>query len=144
MLRSGSPPEAVFNLAVDGQIERCVSEPILAEFEEVLRRGRLAIDPDKVAVALARIREIATVVQPVARISAATDPDDNVFLECAEAAQAHYLVTGNTRHFRSAGVPRWSSRPGSFWRPALWRRTSPLKLQHTGLLRYLSYGNSEY
>ena len=99
MLRSGSPPEAVFNLAVDGQIERCVSEPILAEFEEVLRRGRLAIDPDKVAVALARIREIATVVQAVARISAATDPDDNVFLECAEAAQAHYLVTGNTRHF---------------------------------------------
>ena len=99
MLRSGSPPEAVFNLAVDGQIELCVSEPILAEFEEVLRRGRLAIDPDKVAVALARIREIATVVQPVARISAATDPDDNVFLECAEAAQAHYLVTGNTRHF---------------------------------------------
>jgi predicted nucleic acid-binding protein len=25
--------------------------------------------------------------------------DDNVFLECAEAAQADYLVTGNQRHF---------------------------------------------
>ncbi len=32
---------------------------------------------------------------------AAHDPDDNRFLECAEAARADYLVTGNTRH-----VPR--------------------------------------
>jgi predicted nucleic acid-binding protein len=27
------------------------------------------------------------------------DEPDNRFLECAEAAQADYLVTGNTRHF---------------------------------------------
>ena len=27
------------------------------------------------------------------------DPDDNKFLECADAARADYLVTGNQRHF---------------------------------------------
>jgi predicted nucleic acid-binding protein len=27
------------------------------------------------------------------------DPDDNKFLECAQAAGADYLVTGNKRHF---------------------------------------------
>ncbi len=27
------------------------------------------------------------------------DPDDNKFLECAEAARADYLVTGNLRDF---------------------------------------------
>ena len=27
------------------------------------------------------------------------DPDDNIFLECADAARADYLVTGNPRHF---------------------------------------------
>jgi predicted nucleic acid-binding protein len=27
------------------------------------------------------------------------DPDDNKFLECADAALADYLVTGNQRHF---------------------------------------------
>jgi predicted nucleic acid-binding protein len=27
------------------------------------------------------------------------DPNDNVFLECAQAGQADYLVTGNKRHF---------------------------------------------
>ncbi len=29
------------------------------------------------------------------------DPDGNRFLECAEAASADYLVTGNKRHFPS-------------------------------------------
>jgi predicted nucleic acid-binding protein len=28
-----------------------------------------------------------------------SDPDDNCFLECAEAARAEYLITGNTKHF---------------------------------------------
>jgi len=37
--------------------------------------------------------------------SAATDPDDNCFLECAEAAGADYLITGNKRHF----LARWKN-----------------------------------
>ena len=27
------------------------------------------------------------------------DPDDNVFIECADAARADYLITGSQRHF---------------------------------------------
>jgi uncharacterized protein len=30
---------------------------------------------------------------------ATSDPDDNIFLECADAARADYLVTGNQKHF---------------------------------------------
>jgi putative PIN family toxin of toxin-antitoxin system len=99
MLRSGGLPEAVFNVVIGGEAQCYVSEPILAEYEDVLRRPRLAINPDKVAVALARIRAAASLVHPAVRVTAAMDPDDNVFLECAEAAQAHCLVTGNSRHF---------------------------------------------
>ncbi len=33
------------------------------------------------------------------KVSISPDPADNRFLECAEAAQADYLVTGNKRHF---------------------------------------------
>ncbi|MGO9267628.1 MAG: putative toxin-antitoxin system toxin component, PIN family [Candidatus Binataceae bacterium] len=29
----------------------------------------------------------------------ASDPGDDKFLECADAARADYLVTGNQRHF---------------------------------------------
>lgn len=38
-------------------------------------------------------------VAPRKMVTAALDPDDNMFLEGAEAAGAGYLVTGNRRHF---------------------------------------------
>jgi uncharacterized protein len=41
----------------------------------------------------------AILVEPAMRITAASDEQDNRFLECARQAQADYLVTGNTRHF---------------------------------------------
>ncbi|MBZ5620426.1 MAG: putative toxin-antitoxin system toxin component, PIN family [Acidobacteriia bacterium] len=102
MLRAGGLPEAVFNLAIDGVIQLCVSEPILAEYEEVLGRARLAIPPEKVAHALARIREKSSLVTDIVRVDPAAcpdDPDDLIFLECAETAGADYLVTGNRKHY---------------------------------------------
>jgi predicted nucleic acid-binding protein len=35
-------------------------------------------------------------------VRACSDPDDDIFLECAQAARADYLVTGNLRHFPEA------------------------------------------
>jgi uncharacterized protein len=99
LLTSGGLPEAVIDLAISGAVQWFASESVLAEYEEVLKRPRLAIDSVKVADAVARIRAIVSVVKPAVRVSAARDPDDNKFLECAEAAQADYLVTGNIRHF---------------------------------------------
>ena len=46
------------------------------------------------------IRNHAYIVTPAASASRSTkDPDDNKFVECADAARADYLVTGNQRHF---------------------------------------------
>jgi putative PIN family toxin of toxin-antitoxin system len=102
LLTSGGLPEAVIDLAISGAVQWFASESVLAEYEVVLKRPRLAIDSRKAADAIARIRAIVLVVSPAVRVAAATDPDDNQFLECAEAAQAHYLVTGNIRHFPEA------------------------------------------
>jgi len=33
------------------------------------------------------------------RLEVTSDPDDNIFIECAESARADYLITGNLRHF---------------------------------------------
>jgi uncharacterized protein len=38
-------------------------------------------------------------VCPRNRVRSALDEPDNRILECAEEAKAHYLVTGNKRHF---------------------------------------------
>ena len=36
---------------------------------------------------------------PRKRVTACSDPDDNIFLECAWTARAQYVVTGNLKHF---------------------------------------------
>jgi uncharacterized protein len=38
-------------------------------------------------------------VKTAGNIFETSDPDDNLFLECAQAAKADYLITGNTGHF---------------------------------------------
>lgn len=95
LLRSGSLPDAILSLCLRRVIRFCVSEPVLAEYEEVLRRPRLAIDPTRVLKILLQIKEAAVMVHPVATVSAARDPDDNIFLELAAEAQADFLITGN-------------------------------------------------
>lgn len=78
-----------------------VSEDVLAEYQEVLARPELAIRRSSQLGLLDLIRKRARCVKPVRKITAATDPDDNIFLECADAARADYLVTGNTKDFPS-------------------------------------------
>ena len=45
------------------------------------------------------IRNRSHAVTPARRLQVTPDPDDNKFLECADAARADYLVTGNQRRF---------------------------------------------
>jgi len=88
-------------LAAGGLIEFFASEATYAEYEEVIRRPRLKRDRDVVEGALRTIREKADWVKTTVAVTAASDPDDNTFLEleCAQAAEAHYLVTGNIKDF---------------------------------------------
>jgi len=51
------------------------------------------------------IRKHAATIVPKRTLSASPDEADNRFLECAEEAQADYLVTGNKRHFPT----RWKN-----------------------------------
>jgi putative PIN family toxin of toxin-antitoxin system len=47
LLTSGGLPEAVIDLAISGDLLSFASESVLAEYEEVLKRPRLAIDSGK-------------------------------------------------------------------------------------------------
>lgn len=84
LLHANSLPEAVINLATSSNVQWIASEAILAEYGEVLRRPRLAFDSAKVADAMTRIRASVSMVVPTVRVDAANDPDDNMFLECAQ------------------------------------------------------------
>ena len=89
----------VVSLALNRKIQLHVSEPILQEYERVLRYPRLKFEAKEVARFLARLRRSSVLVMPTRTLSASPDEADNRFLECAEAARADFLVTGNKKHF---------------------------------------------
>ena len=76
-----------------------VSRPIREEYGEVLARPELKIRKGLRRQLLQLIKNRRLVVAATRRLEVTRDPDDNIFLECADAARADYLVTGNKRHF---------------------------------------------
>jgi len=79
---------------------RCyVSQAVLFEYDWVLSRPALRIPPAARRHMMQLVRNRTHVVAPKYRLHVTSDPDDNIFLECADAARADYLITGNTRHF---------------------------------------------
>ncbi len=102
LLQPAGPPAAILLLALAGYSQMCVSAAIYAEYEEVIRRPRFRRTPEEIDRALQTVREKSFWVRPIEKVRACVDPDDDIFLECAAAARARYLISGNPRHFPSA------------------------------------------
>jgi uncharacterized protein len=96
----------VLLLAISRPAKLYVSEPIIGEYARVLARPQLRIRKGLRRQLLDLIAKHARTVRPSRPLQAAADPDDNKFLECADACRADYLITGNQRHF-----------------PAFWKQT---------------------
>jgi putative PIN family toxin of toxin-antitoxin system len=86
-------------LAVTRPARLYVSRPILEEYGRVLARPELRIRKGLRQQLLQLIQNHSYTVAPTSHIDVASDADDNMFLECADAARADYLVTGNRKHF---------------------------------------------
>ena len=99
LIRDEGLPAAILDLAAVRKIQMCVSPALFAEYKEVLNRPRLKFTPQRIARSLALIRKVSVVVKPERAVAVIVDDPDNRVLECAQAARADYLVTGNTRHF---------------------------------------------
>ncbi len=83
----------------EGKCEAIISPAVLAEYHETIEELRLDY-PDRAAVEWAdALGESALLVFPSDRATGATpDPDDEMILECAFAAEADYIVTGDKKH----------------------------------------------
>jgi putative PIN family toxin of toxin-antitoxin system len=82
-----------------------VSAPILEEYAEVLSRPELMIRRGLRLQLLQLIKNRSHMIIPSRRLDVTSEPDDNIFIECADAARADYLITGNQKHF----PPFWKS-----------------------------------
>jgi uncharacterized protein len=98
-LKSDSLQRTTLNLAMTKPARLYVSQAIWDEYSEVLARRELQIRKGPRFQLLQLIRNRSYLVAPSRTLNIASDPDDNIFLECADAARADYLITGNQRHF---------------------------------------------
>ena len=95
--------EALILLSIhQGLVRPCFSEEILEEYAGVLARPKFAFPADEIAAMRAMFRDQGELGAPKASTAVSVDPGDTKFLQCAETAQADYLVTGNKRRFPEA------------------------------------------
>ena len=88
-----------FLLALTKPARLYVTPPILEEYAGVLKRPSINVRRGERLRLLQLIKNRSHVIRPTRRLAVASDPDDDMFLECADAARADYLITGNRRHF---------------------------------------------
>ena len=94
----------------EGRFEAMVSPALLAEYHETIEELALEYPKRRFVKWADALTGSATLVFPMDRASGATiDPNDEMILECALAAEADYMVSGDKkhllllRHFR--GIP---------------------------------------
>lgn len=74
-----------------------MSLPILDEIREVLQRPKFGLSSEQALTLIEELHDLCRIVTPKARIRAVdTDPDDNMILECASAADADVIVSGDS------------------------------------------------
>lgn len=89
----------VLLLAITKPARWYVTKPIVEEYSSVIARPGLGIRKGLQAQFGQFVEQYARIVFARRPLYVTVDPADNMFLECADAAHADYLITGNARHF---------------------------------------------
>jgi len=96
----GGTPQQLFDLLQTEKVRLYLSQFIIDEVSGTLV-GKFGWTPENLAQFLPPVWERCTVIRPTLRLKVCGDPDDDHVLECAVAASAQYLITGNKKHFPS-------------------------------------------
>ncbi|GAG08766.1 unnamed protein product [marine sediment metagenome] len=99
LLNPYGPPGRIVNLVAAGEVSLCFDARITGEYREVLRRPKFPFRPEQIDALLEQVRAAGEPAAANALAQPLPDHDDEPFLEVAIAADAKYLVTGNSRHF---------------------------------------------
>jgi len=102
LIQKSYPYTIVNELFIDDKIELCVSEELMTEYYEVLRREKFARFQDffkRAESLLVEIETKATMFKPKVRLQLISDADDNMILELADECIANFVITGNTTDF---------------------------------------------
>ena len=93
------PPFDCLAAWAQGRCEAVVSPALLAEYYETIEELRLEYPRRKPVEWIDALTESAELIFPTERATGATpDAGDEMVLECALAAEADYIVTGDKKH----------------------------------------------
>ncbi len=88
-------PRRILQMALAGEINMTVYEPILEEMADVLARKFYAT-PQEIREARAIVTRAARTAAPAVRLDVIkADPDDDRIPECAVTAGADFIITGD-------------------------------------------------
>lgn len=93
----GGPPRRLLAHVIDGSVECCISLPILDEIRDVLQRPKFGLTVEQALDFVEEVHGICHLVTPGTALALVkNDPDDNRIIECAIAAGATVIVTGDS------------------------------------------------
>lgn len=117
ILTPKGPSAKIVSAILEEMIELCISSAIYQEYHRVLNYERFKLDPLKVERFLTALKNVAQWFTPTKTITKIIQDDfDNRFLECAEEAEANFLITGNRNHFNFDRFKKTVIlSPGEFW-----------------------------
>ena len=92
----GGKPRQILEAAVKGQIQLVLSDEIIKEMRGVLEGKKFQHPAEIMDLIINELEALAEIVKPKERITVIEkDPEDNRVLECAQEAQADYIVSGD-------------------------------------------------
>ncbi len=99
------PPHRILELAEKGQVSLCATPSVLEELQEVLERSKFRKQLQNRATSIEEIMSgllpLVELYEPTAVPNAVpTDPDDEIFIECALSADAPFLISGDNHLLR--------------------------------------------
>ena len=98
LMSSLGNPARVLALYLDEKFQIYYSDEILAEYEDVLSRPALNIEPEKKNRFIMILRETGTLIEPATSAVTLPDESDRVFYDTAKESDA-ILITGNIKHY---------------------------------------------
>jgi putative PIN family toxin of toxin-antitoxin system len=102
LIHRGYPYRILYEHFIEDKVQLCISEPLLQEYIEVLRRDKFSRFPDffvKAEGLLISIKKHAVLYTPRMTVDIIADKPDNRVLELAAESRADFIITGNTNDF---------------------------------------------
>lgn len=93
--RDQTPEEVILFIVEQEDFEWVISPAILEEYTEVLARKKFNLPPEVLQKWSEIFEQCTTTIEPEIEIDFPRDQKDAKFLECALAAEADYLITGD-------------------------------------------------